>query len=195
MRTTFYFLLAAVLLVACESKEEKAEKLIKMELTKVVTNMDSYEPVETIVDSAFSPMMTPGMFKLIETVPEDLDAYTDLQTQATALTLSSVFDPSPDKQIMLEAVLKYIEEMRNDFIALNDSIEGLRQQQPVFSGYIAQHQFRYVKEEGDSISSRYLFLLDKDLKTVEAMIDMKDEDVKTLFEMPELSNLVNKYKK
>ena len=56
-----------VILVSCgQSQEEKANKLIKSELNKVLFKPESYKPVETKVDSAFAPLDDPALFALLK---------------------------------------------------------------------------------------------------------------------------------
>ncbi len=47
-------ILIAVIFTACQSKEEKLNKLIKDDLFKTLYDFESYEPIETIIDSAFT---------------------------------------------------------------------------------------------------------------------------------------------
>lgn len=55
MRTSLVILCVILALVSCtQSKEEKATEFAKAEVVKILNNADSYEPVETKVDSAFT---------------------------------------------------------------------------------------------------------------------------------------------
>lgn len=49
---------AVSLLVGCRSDKDKAEELIRKELNKVIVNFDTYESIETVIDSAFTPYST-----------------------------------------------------------------------------------------------------------------------------------------
>lgn len=52
MKQTFLLLFFPILMVACQSKEEKAAELIKNELSKTLYDFESYSPIETTVTEA-----------------------------------------------------------------------------------------------------------------------------------------------
>lgn len=63
MKKVSVLALLLVLLVSCSSNEDKANRLIKKEMKKTLFIADSYEPVETQLDSAFAPFDNPELFE------------------------------------------------------------------------------------------------------------------------------------
>ena len=61
MKKVLFLLVAIIALVGCKSKEEKAAEMIKKELFKTLYDFDSYQPIETKVDSAFYSAYTDSM--------------------------------------------------------------------------------------------------------------------------------------
>ena len=54
MRKILSFLFVFLLLCSCQSREEKVAELIKQEMFKTLYDFESYEPIETKIDSAFT---------------------------------------------------------------------------------------------------------------------------------------------
>lgn len=52
----------SIFLVGCKSKEEKAQEAIKKEMFKTLYDFNSYEPIETKVDSSFYSIYTDTVF-------------------------------------------------------------------------------------------------------------------------------------
>ena len=52
MKKIIIFLLISITFFSCQSKEEKAIKLIQNELSKTLYDYESYSPIETIVTEA-----------------------------------------------------------------------------------------------------------------------------------------------
>ena len=60
MKKVIGFILCLMVLGACSrTQEEKANLLIKEDIQKVLVKPDTYEPIETKLDSAFAPYETP----------------------------------------------------------------------------------------------------------------------------------------
>ena len=60
MKKVLYLILVLIVLAACsQSPEQKAEVLIKDSLKKSLYKPDTYKPVDTKVDSAFTPYDDP----------------------------------------------------------------------------------------------------------------------------------------
>ena len=59
MKKIILFLAPLLFFSACTpSKEEKAAKIAKSEMMKILYNADSYEPIETQIDSAYTSIYT-----------------------------------------------------------------------------------------------------------------------------------------
>ena len=59
MKQIYFVLIISPLLFSCtQTKEEKAAEIAKSEMIKILYNVDSYEPIETQVDSAYTSVYT-----------------------------------------------------------------------------------------------------------------------------------------
>lgn len=199
MKKILWIMIAAIGLTACgKTNEEKANELIKKEMNKVIVNIDTYEPIETIVDSAFAPTMTPEFFSLLEGLPAQMRKYLSLQSGVSeAQRLMSIYERpySAHDRVMYnqykeqyESALRQLEELESKLKTINENVEKLNQEEPVFNGYRVNHQYRYTKEDGNKAIGKYIFLVNKDFSAIQAKLDMEDPDIKEMFEMFEMSN-------
>lgn len=83
MKKFFYLAVVAVIIVSCsQSQEQKAETLIKESLKKSLYKPETYNPIETTVDSAFAPYDDPEFFaELAKLGKINLD-YEDMELKA-----------------------------------------------------------------------------------------------------------------
>ena len=199
MKKILWIMIAAIGLTACgKSNEEKANELIKKELNKVIVNIDTYEPIETVIDSAFAPMQTVDMISLLKGFPAQLRLYNKLQSDvAEARRLMSIYERpySSHDRIMYnqykenyESASKELDELNEKMTTVSERVQKASEETPVFNGYMVHHQYRYVKENGNKAIGKHLFLVNKDFTAVEAVMDMEDEDIKAMFEMFERNN-------
>ena len=66
MNKVFLILIATLILMSCESREKKIQMAISQELKGVLYSFDSYEPIKTKIDSAYStPYIDPMVKDLI----------------------------------------------------------------------------------------------------------------------------------
>ena len=85
MRKILSFLFVFLLLCSCQSREEKVAELIKQEMFKTLYDFESYEPIETKIDSAFTSIYTDSIIKsyayiaraFLDDVEENLDKFKD----------------------------------------------------------------------------------------------------------------------
>ena len=64
MKKVMLFVAALMTLVACsQSPEDKAKVLIKESMKKTLYHAETYDPVETVVDSAFTPFDDPAFYE------------------------------------------------------------------------------------------------------------------------------------
>lgn len=200
MKKVIWFILAAVCLCACsESMEEKANKLIKKELNKVIVNIDTYEPIETVIDSAFAPLMTAESFNIISVLPAQLSAFSDLENEVNKLkSLMSIYE-RPYSAYEREQYRQYKEQYENASKRLEDfeskmhsiiqTIKDNNEAEQVFNGYRVEHQYRYTTKDGNKTIGKQIFLVNKDISAVEAKLDLENEDLKNFLEAIEVNNI------
>lgn len=194
-------MIAAIFMVSCsESNEEKAEKLIKNEMNKVLVNFDTYEPIETVLDSAYAPVMTADVFNKCFNIPDQLEMMLQLKEESQEAysmmnsyqRIYSTHDETYKKyKERYESTSKKAEIIENKLKALNDSIDNLSKEEPFFNGYIINHKFRYVTKDGEKSIGAFLFLVDKEISRVEFMIDTEEDKYKAMNELIQLNNTFN----
>ena len=199
MKNLLIIIVVAICLTACgDSKEVKAEKLAKKALNSVIVNMDTYEPIETKIDSAFAPLSSPEVFRFYEQLPDQMRLFFDYQDEAkrlkTTIDLQEELDLSLGRNIYnqnkedYENALKKIKEYDEKMEAFVKDMNQKAKEKPVFNGYRVKHTYRYVTKEGDKTIGHCLFLMNKDLTKVESMIDLDDEVIKAFMMKAEERN-------
>ena len=193
MKKICVLIVFALCLVACQkSKEEKAEKLIKKDFNSVIVNIETYEPIETTVDSAFAPMQTAEIFHYVENLPSQLLLRHDLKNDMErAQRLMAIYEnpySSYGKTQYIQYKEKYetakkkLDEMDEKDLAMFKKFEEMHKQEPVFNGYLVRHKYRYVNKEGNKTIGEHLFLMNKNLTEIEAKLDLEDENIKAMIE-------------
>ncbi|HOD62354.1 MAG TPA: hypothetical protein PKG96_09675 [Bacilli bacterium] len=115
-------------LVSCQSKEEKAAKLIKEEMYKTLYDFSSYEPIETTIDSAFTSiyrdstilvyayLMNEALEKANEYLDNTKDAQSSLEIWAGSYSgygLSQYNKAKEEFTSNLDKAQEYMNELRN----------------------------------------------------------------------------------
>ena len=199
MKKYLLFIATAICLIACsDSKEEKAEKLVKKALNSVIVNIETYEPIETTVDSAFAPLESPEVFNFYAQMPVQMRLYVSSQEKAedAKRTMSIYSNPYSSYDIErynsakeeYEMYSRRAAEFEEKMHAFSQKMERLSKEEPVFCGYKVRHKFRFVSKEGDKTIGEYSFLMNKDLTEIESMIDLDDEVIKALVQISEMKD-------
>lgn len=193
MKKFLLFFVAIIFLAACEeSKEAKADKIIRKALNGVIVNIDTYEPIETIIDSAYAPMQTAEMFELFAKLPAQMRLYNKLMSDVSLAKSSMAIYEDSYTSFGKEQYKKFKEEyessqnsldaMEAKMAALGEKLEKLSKEEKVFNGYLVRHKFRYVTKDGEKTIGGHLFLMNKDITAIEATWDLEDEDIKQMIE-------------
>lgn len=189
MKKLISFLVIFTLIVACSpSPEKKAEALIKDAVLKNLILPDTYQPVETKLDSAFTPYHD----------PQAVSAFLDLfqigqkkgiveeqmkQAKSSMAIWSGPYMTAFAREKYQQAKDEY-ESYHSTYETLSRNYEQtlavigeLFNKQPEFIGYRAHHRFRANNNDGDTMLSGYYFLFDKDLTQIVAQWDEDDIDI------------------
>ena len=183
--------LVATIATSCKSKEEKAAELIKQELSHVLCDFGSYEPIETVVTEA----------KHIPTndsacINKALDAitYHELAVEYAEDSKSafetmciwgspSRYSTSYSDNRYYESKYEFIESLKKANICIkkyNSSIDDLKilmkNTNPSETiGYNVEHTFRCKSKGGIWLITQYRFVVDKKIKKIIFCVDEKDE--------------------
>ena len=183
-------MIAAISLVACsESNEEKAEKLIKKEMNKILVNIDSYEPIVTNLDTAYAPLMTADMFDFMNSLPNKIELYAKLQEDIKdAERKMDIFQSVSQIEYnqykeQYESSYKRFKDLEAELTKKNQEVEAKAKEEKVFNGFLAGHKYRYVTKDGEKTIGQLLFLINKDFTSIDAMMDLEDEKMQSIFEL------------
>ncbi len=139
-------LLFSIALIFCscsKSPEDKANELIKAELRKSLYKPDSYKPIETKLDSAFTPYDNPALFEKMEELVGMGDELNDLNRNLKRAKSSMSIRNSP--YISSFSRNEY-NEAKEEYENANSRIEKLKEKgqkkfEEVVSLLVKQPQF------------------------------------------------------
>ena len=171
-----------------KSPEKKAEALIKDVVLKTLVLPDTYQPVETKLDSAFTPYHDPkavSAFLDLFQIDQKKGIVEEQMKQAkSSMAIWSgpymtafgreKYQQAKDEYELFQATYESLSKQYEQILAV---IGELFNKQPEFIGYRAHHRFRANNNEGATLLSGYYYLLDKDLTTVVAQWDEEDIDI------------------
>lgn len=194
MRKTVQFVVMffiTIILVSCQSKEEKAAEFIKNELSKILYDFESYQPIETTVTEAKMTMyndsacwtkaaaLAYGMKKATEYLEEMKDAKERMEIWRPSYYSSSYSDNQYYKY--KEEYEDNLEKAKNAYDICKGLAAELKKQIANLDtakviGWEAKHRFRCKTRGGNSTIGDYRYVLDKDFKKVLLQEDTDDED-------------------
>lgn len=194
MKKLFYFLAAvivAVTVTSCKSKEEKAAELIKQELSHVLCDFGSYEPIETVVTEA---KHIPINDSACVNKALDAIAYYELAVEYTKDGKSSLemmniwgkptrYSSSYSDNRYYENKYEFVDAVKKANTCIkkyNSSINDLkiimnRVNPSETLGYNVEHSFRCKSKGGIWLIEHYRFIVDKKIKKIIFYVDEKDE--------------------
>lgn len=185
MKKIFYMALVAVMMMACaQSKEQKAEALIKETLKKSLYKPETYKPIETKLDSAFTPYDDPEFFKELAELGKLNSEYQDLEEEAKHAKSSMSIWSGPymsayDRNEYQEAKADY-EEAKAKIEKLKK--KGRKQYEKVanmlggrkFIGYKAVHNYRADNNAGNTLIGNAIFFIDKNFKEITYSMEVEE---------------------
>lgn len=178
MKKLFYFMIAVAVFASCNnSPEDKAEVLIKKELMKSLYKPDTYNPIETSVDSAFSPKDDPALFDKLQEVMSCVKKInrTNIkmkQAKSSMSLWSDAYQTSYSRNRYSEAKEDYDKAM-NTIVNEAESVGKLYQemdsmlnQKDVFIGWKATHNYRADNNAGNTLIGNSVYIIDKNFEKV-----------------------------
>lgn len=185
--------LCIMALAACsKSPQKKAEEIVKAETLKVLYHPETYEAIETVLDSAFTPYLDPSFVNAILDVSEkgaEIDELQEEMKEAKSdMALWSGFYRSAYSQNKYnEAKAKYDEAEAKcqplvEYIQkVGDQLRAQTAKAPEFIGYIATHSFRVANNAGQTVIDTFYYLLDKDVTNVVDKWNVKEIETYNAF--------------
>lgn len=169
-----------------KSPEAKAESLIETTLKKNLYHPESYEAVETQLDSAFTPLDDPRFYeKTLKLAIYDQEAVKldkDLKEAKSSMAIYSDRYSEYSRNEYQEAKEKYekkqaeLETIKDKAEKLIDEIRAETQKSPSFIGFKAKHKYRANNNAGNTVFGMQLFLFDKEISSITTSYDMDAEE-------------------
>lgn len=178
LQYTILLVLAIVSFSACKSNEQKAAALIKDYMFKNLFDYESYEPIETSIDSAYNqPMMNSQILALafdsVEKEKEAEEHHEEYEDASRTMDIWSGGWSSSSTREYNKARKKAIEELIASVECTRASVRNLKQIKSMadtlstgFIGWSAIHSFRCNTRGGSKTIGNYLFIFDKSFKTI-----------------------------
>lgn len=161
----FYFLpLLAIVMVACSSKEQKAEALIKDVIVTNIYKPDTYKPVKTVVVEAYSPYDDPDVWQKVKELK-------DMALEIESLEIQVKY--AMGKLDEINAKLKKKKTKRDN---LYEEVTSKLQAEPAFIGYKAIHNFRADDNAGNTLIGNVVAIIDKDMKHLTGGLELEGYD-------------------
>lgn len=181
--------ITSIFFAGCKSKEEKAQEAIKKEMFKTLYDFESYEPIETKVDSSFYSIYTDTTIlkhgymisAILKNGKEALDKVKDAQSTMEIWGDSYSSYSIRKYNEAKEEMDKYMAEAKiylSMIDAESDTIKSLlKKQSTSFNGWKVTHKFRCKTKGGNSTIGNYIYIFDKDMENIIYQEDTEDEDL------------------
>lgn len=178
------FAVCAIFSSCQKTPEDKANDLIKENIAKMLTYPDSYESVETKVDSLFNPMYSVDFKQKAQRAMELSDRIHNNKTSIDhgLLTMNlhsgpysnSVYDRNKYKEGKeeYETAKKYNEKAVPELEALKKEMKAQLEKDDEFLGFAIEHKFRCKNDAGNTQLIECLLIVDKDMKKVIYGVDL-----------------------
>lgn len=187
MKKLIYLAIVAIAMVACTSKEQKAEALIKDYLKMSLLKPETYRPVKTILRKANSPYDDLDLLKEVKQLQDIALEYNlteaHIRDAKTKMALNNgSFQSAYTRNEYQEAKEKYdkesakLEELKTKGKKLYEKVLTKLKSNPEHVGYKAFHNFRADDNAGNTYIGNVIALFDKDMERVTYMFEMEEYD-------------------
>ncbi len=188
MKRIFFIIPVLCLLASCKSKEEKALELIDQQMFQTLYDYESYQPVETKIDSAFtSPYFSDSIIAMVMLYDEFQDQAEDYKDEADdAQSSMEIWSDSYSsyarsryndaKREWVDNTILYFQTSKKAILALMMAAEAIKDFEPEFCGWQVYHKYRCKSKGGHALLSESIYIIDKDLKEITHTIDIDDDD-------------------
>lgn len=195
MKKVIGFILCLMVLGACSRTQgEKANFLIKEDIQKVLVKPDTYEPIETKLDSAFAPYETPefmeNTLKCVQLFMEIKEYKEKIKVAKSMMTIyedNLGFPYFKNEYNEYKAEYKEATNKRNEIEKrlkrsgrkLKELVNAKRE----FIGYKTMHHYRADNNAGNTVLGTGFYLFDKDINTI--LISFSEEEIELIQEASE----------
>lgn len=189
--------LATLLLTACSmSPEKKASSIVEKAVKSSLYHPNSYDPIETVVDSAFTPMDDPDFFektlKLYELGIKMADCDLEMKNAKSSMMIwSDLRDAFSKNEYNLckeeyEMYAVKLETLQKKGEKLGEELKGIAEQGRNFIGWKVTHSYRAQNNAGQTLIGESVFILDPEMNQILASYNTDDSDYKNVQMMYEM---------
>ncbi|MDE5981183.1 MAG: hypothetical protein K2G61_04400 [Bacteroidaceae bacterium] len=178
----------AMLFASCgKSLENKANALIEEDIKKVLYHPETYDPAETQVDSAFSPLDDPVFYEktaqLYQLGVSIDECDRNMKNAKSSMSIWSEPNQSAfgrnNYQEAKDEYDKNVQNKRNAEIEvkkLADELKAMLGKEQEFIGFKARHRYRANNNSGQTVFGEMKYLFDKNVKKIVASYNMDGEE-------------------
>ena len=187
MKKVVFVILTIVITACSQSPEQKANALIQEKVKNSLYHPETYEAVETVIDSAFAPKDDPvfhekilKLYHLCKDVQKNQEKANDAE-RSMSLWKSPYMSEyghiryNEAKQEYDDCV-KQKEKLINKIQKTNKELEKIAEPGRRFIGFKVTHKFRAQNNAGNTLMGEYVFILNEDLTKILASYDTDSED-------------------
>ena len=186
MKRILYFAIILLAMAACNpSPEKKVESLIKEEVKKNLIKPDSYDPIETKVDSAFAPYDDPDLYEEFVKLYEQSSKRDELEIRLKEakhdmMYYKDSYGSSYFKEKYNEAVQTYndteiaIEEEKENIEKQCRNIIEIIRGERTFIGYKAYHSYRAKNNNDNIVINSHMLFIDKEIKNITHVLGVEE---------------------
>jgi len=180
------------LYVSCaKSPEDKANTLIKENMKKVLYHAETYDPVETLIDSAFTPFDDPVFYEKTVKFCKlgiAIDEYDrNMKNAKSSMYIwSGPYQTTFGRNEYREAKEEYDENAKKKTNAekkvktLVDELKAMLDKEQMFIGFKVRHRYRANNNAGQTVFGEMKYILDKDMSKIVASYDMDNDEYKAV---------------
>lgn len=188
MRKISFLLFIAVVFTACsQSPEQKAQKLVEEQIKKSLYHPETYEAVETVLDSAFAPKDDPAVYekalKLCKLAIAAQEYDEKMKHAKSSMAIwSGPYMSAYGRNEYNEAKEEYelyegkLNEIKGKIEKVYKDIEKLAEPGRHFIGFKVTHKYRANNNSGNTLIGNHVFLLDEKLENILAEYDADGEE-------------------
>lgn len=182
---------AALVFVGCTvSPEKKAASIVEKAVKASLYHPNSYDPIGTIVDSAFAPMDDPDFFektlKLYELGVEMEDCDREMKHAKSSMMIWSGSWDAYSKNEYNQRKEEYenyvakMETLQKKGEKLGEELKGIAEQGRSFIGWKVTHSYRAQNNAGQTLIGETVFILDPEMTQILAGYNTDDSDYKNV---------------
>lgn len=174
----------------------KKKECVRYAVKESLYLFNSYDPIRTIVVSAFAPMDNPAFFektlKLYELGVEMEDCDHEMKLAKSSMMIWSGSWDAYSKNEYNQSKEEYenyvakMETLQKKGEKLGEELKGIAEQGRSFIGWKVTHSYRMQNNAGQTLIGETVFILDPDMTQVLADYNTDDSDYKNVQMMYEM---------